>query len=111
MLLSSQSSIFSVFRLLNYISTGFAQLRNQYYDYYYSFIFSVILSFVVFVVVCVFLQGDAPPYNTIPIPKITQPQPPPKSKCQQEDVESVSSMKAASFTLVLSLFGFVAIFL
>lgn len=51
-----------------------------------------------------------PPYHVIPVPKITQPLPPPNSDCQK-DIESNSSMKAVSLTLVLSLLGFMAIFL
>ncbi|XP_078372318.1 DBH-like monooxygenase protein 1 homolog isoform X1 [Oculina patagonica] len=52
-----------------------------------------------------------PPYNTIPIPKITKPLPPPESKCQEEIEETNSSMKAAPLTFVLSLSGFMAMFL
>ncbi len=57
-----------------------------------------------------FFQGQAPPYNTIPIPRITKPLPPPESKCQEE-IESNSSVKAAPVTFVLFLSGFMAMFL
>lgn len=63
-----------------------------------------------YIIFSLFLQGSGPPYSAIPIPKITQPLPPPKSDCQK-NIESNSSVKAASLTLVLSLFGFMAMFL
>ncbi|KAL9952237.1 hypothetical protein ACROYT_G039460 [Oculina patagonica] len=59
---------------------------------------------------CKHIWGQAPPYNTIPIPRITKPLPPPKSKCQEE-IESNSSVKAAPVTFVLFLSGFMAMFL
>ena len=58
----------------------------------------------------ILVQGMEPPYHVIPVPKITQPLPPPKSDCQK-DIESNSSMKAVSLNLVLSLLGFIAMFL
>ncbi|KAL9987415.1 hypothetical protein ACROYT_G001716 [Oculina patagonica] len=61
-----------------------------------------------FIPTCKHNWGKGPPYNTIPISKISKPLPPPESKCQEEIEETNSSMKASPLTFVLSLSGFMA---